>query len=143
MGCDVHLYAEIKVNGQWLLYTQPKIERCYAMFEKMAGVRGEPSNAIALPRGLPADISPATRFCADYDGTDGHSHSWLNAAEIRELVKWGETELRPRASHMNRWDFEAETGAYLFGNGWAGFVSHPDSRPAGVEDVRWVFWFDN
>ena len=144
MGCDIHLYGEIKVNGQWLLYTQPNVDRCYAMFEKMAGVTGDVRKAIAPPRGLPADISSATRFCADYDGPDGHSHSWLSSDEILELVEWCERELKPyRAKFMNRWDFESETGSYLFGNSWAGFKKYPGDRPKGVEDVRFVFWFDN
>lgn len=144
MGCDVHLFAEIKVAGKWLLYMQPRVDRCYALFEKMAGVRGDVREAIAPPRGIPSDASEATVFCAEYDKRDAHSHSWLDAREIAELCAWARRELKPyRATYMDKWDFEAETGSYLFGNSWEGFTLYPDSRPKGVEDVRFVFWFDN
>ena len=49
MGCDIHAHFEIKVDGEWLHYSQANINRNYRLFEKMAGVRGENKNAISLP----------------------------------------------------------------------------------------------
>lgn len=145
MGCDIHLYAEVKIAGAWLLYTQPRMIRCYALFEKMAGVRGDVANAIAPPRGLPGDCSRMTRWAAEYDEAYAHSHSWLDAREIAELCTWGRKKLTPSRDRqaLGYWDFEFETGAYLFGNSWEGFTRCPNDRPKMLQDIRWIFWFDN
>lgn len=144
MGCDIHLCAEVKINGEWHLYDQPRIDRNYLLFERMAGVRGEKANAIAVPRGLPADMSKMTDFLADSWGSDGHSHSWLTAQEIAELADWGKKNLGPgRRSGFSAWDMEWDWGSYLLGNSYSGFVRYPNDRPKGIEDVRFVFWFDN
>ena len=42
MGCDIHLHAEIKVNGKWEHYAHPHIRRDYRLFAKMASVRNAP-----------------------------------------------------------------------------------------------------
>lgn len=144
MGCDIHLHIEIKLNGKWEHYAAPDVWRDYRLFEKMAGVRGEVENAIAPPRGMPLDASVVTRFCCDDYGVDGHSHSWLNAQEIAELSNWGEDNLKPCGSHYRTgWDMEWAFGCYLLGNSFAGFVKYPNERPVGLEDIRFVFWFDN
>ena len=140
MGCDIHMHVEVKINDKWEHYDQPRIPRNYKLFERMAGVRGEVENAICPPRGLPTDISAMTKFCSDFWDSDGHSHSWLNAQEISELTEWGEENLEGR---FGKWDMEFSWHSYLFGNSYAGFVEYPEERPKGLEDVRFVFWFDN
>ena len=135
MGCDIHIHSEIKVGGKWLHYDQPECERDYDLFEKMAGVRGELRNAIAPPRGLPEDANETTKFDAKRWGSDGHSHSWLSASEIAELAEWQEKQgKRP---------FEAEWDHWLFGNTYSGFVRYPQDNIKDLEDVRFIFWFDN
>lgn len=139
MGCDVHIHSEIKVGGKWLHYDQPRAQRNYTLFEKMAGVRGKEENAMAAPRGLPDDATETTRFDSEHWNGDGHSHSWLNAEEIRKLGDWYREEFKGRDpdSIWPKWD------QWLFGNCYSDFMRYPDDRPKGVEDVRFIFWFDN
>lgn len=136
MGCDVHIHAEIKVGGKWLHYDQPDCNRDYALFEKMAGVRGEVENAIAAPRGIPKNATATTKFDAKHWDSDGHSHSWLGSKEIAELAEWHE-------KHGAKGLFDRKWDQWLFGNSYSGFTKYPLDRPKGVQDVRFIFWFDN
>ncbi len=136
MSCDIHLHAEVKINGTWHHYAQPECYQYYPLFEKMAGVRGDVAKAIAAPRGLPDDASVVTKFDAEKWGEDGHSHSWLSATEIAQLAAW-EKALHAPDYHAPTWD------GWLFGQTYSGFTKYPEDRPAGLEDVRFVFWFDN
>lgn len=135
MGCDIHIHAEIKVHGQWHHYDQPDCSRDYDLFEKMAGVRGEVENALAAPRGIPDNASFTTKFDAEHWDGDGHSHSWLSAHEIQQLAQWDEE--RGRGIFKREWD------KWLFGNNYSDFIKYPSGRVKGLEDVRFVFWFDN
>jgi hypothetical protein len=136
MGCDVHIHQEVKINGQWEHYRETRLPRDYAVFGKMAGVRGS-ETPIAEPRGIPEDATRMTRFCCEHDGEDGHTHSWLGAEEIVQL----EDFIKERLGN-DKWRLEMDGWGYLFGNCWGGFTKYPDERPQGVEDVRFVFWFD-
>ena len=133
MGCDIHLHQEVKINGKWEHYGIADVTRNYQLFAKMAGVRGDEA-PIAEPRGYPVDVTNVTQFDAARWASDSHTPSWLDAEEITKLFEWmkepGET--RPR-----------EWFGYLFGNHWDSFTKYPEDRPAGLEDVRFVFWFDN
>lgn len=142
MGCDVHCHFEIKVDGEWLHYSAPHIDRNYQLFSKMAGVRGE-ETPIAKPRGLPQDATKTTKLVSDYDC--GHTHSWLSADEIGELARWYEdTFCKKGAWHS----FETDGFGYLFGNGWD-YKKYPksdggyDGVPIAIQDVRLVFWFNS
>ena len=133
MGCDIHLKVEVKSRGKWLLFNQPYVNRNYELFEKMAGVRGDVSEAIAAPRGLPDDISEGTQLVYDYDEPDAHSMSYLTLIEISRLEKWWNNQEYKQF-------FNSEFG-YLFGNDYSDLDEL--ANPLEVEDVRFVFWFDN
>jgi len=141
MGCDIHFHAEIKVNGKWEHYADWSLSRNYYLFAKMAGVRNYNGvKPITSPKGLPEDMSEVTQLDAKHWKSDGHSHSFLTAKEIAELEPWAETNcIDPEF----KWKFHSKYWGYLFGNSWAGFTTYPEDRPEGVEDVRFVFWFDN
>lgn len=143
MGCDIHLHIEIKIAGVWHHYGHPKISRNYDLFQKMAGVRGDEREAIASPRGLPADITKLTAYSAEHDkGKLAHSHSYLDAGEISSLEDWLR-EFGP-PGRFGRCDLDWDIlNCYLFGNSFGGFAKYPDERPEGLEDLRFVFWFDN
>lgn len=136
MGCDIHAHFEIKVDGEWLHYSQPKIKRSYALFEKMAGVRGDVENALCAPRGLPNDISKTTEICANYDDVDGHTHSWIGADEVAEVISFIEKQ-------SGVFSVEADGWGYMFGNGWDAFSKYRNDCPDFLQDIRLVFWFDN
>jgi hypothetical protein len=133
MGCDIHTFVEVKAKDKWLLYNQPRVNRNYDLFEKMAGVRGKEENAISPPKGLPKDISESTALIYSVEEPDAHSESYLTLMEIGQLSKWWE------AQGYKQW-FDTEFG-YLFGNGFTDIDEL--SEPLPIEDVRFVFWFDN
>ncbi len=137
MGCDIHVFTEVKIKGQWYAYGHPNVYRSYTLFALMAGVRNSQNiMPISLPKGIPDDCSNVVQHAAE-DG-DGHSHSWLSATEIVELEdRW--YKINPDHNP----DLEHHLFGYLEGNSWAGFTRYPDSRPEWIEDVRFVFWFDN
>lgn len=137
MGCDIYLHTEVKINGKWHHYARVWIQRNYLIFAKMANVRNYDGmvKPISLPRGLPFDVTELTNFDYKYGEADWHSESWLKAEEITELQEYIENDLDIR-------NIESQWG-YLFGNGWDSFRKYPDSYPPGLEDIRFVFWFDN
>jgi hypothetical protein len=143
MGCDIHAHTEIKINGIWHHLSELRISRDYALFTRMANIRRYSDEIIAIsdPRGLPEDLSFLTKFIrADY-GIDGHSDSWLSAAEVANLGTWMEArhkEIKP----TEHWYCELVIG-FIFGNSWNMFTQYPEKLPLGVEDGRMVFWFDD
>ncbi len=130
MGCDIHCFTEVRINGAWHLWDQPDIGRNYHLFTRMANVRNyaDEIKPIADPRGLPADIGAATAFAYSEWEEDAHSMSWLSIEEVAEVEKWMRDQM-PRVSAPFGW---------LCGNGW-----DRAELPKGIEDARLVFWFDN
>tara|TARA_Y100000310_G_C20211786_1_gene591664 strand:- start:157 stop:579 length:423 start_codon:yes stop_codon:yes gene_type:complete len=140
MGCDIHLHTEAKIAGVWEHLNAPRIDRNYELFGFLAGVRvDDPPEIIAKPRGLPSNISTVTAFDAKRWGEDGHSHSHINAAEILLLDHW----FRRHTNEPKLISMDYDITGYLFGTGWADWSQYPNERPEGIEDIRFVFWFDN
>jgi len=147
MGCDIHLHVEIKIKGRWFCYNSPDIGRDYGLFYKLASVRGPRLGVTPIddPRGLPDDISAITALnAANMDG-DGHSHSYITAEEIASLCKWAKES--GRKGEPEWMDWQDSTFGYLFGNGMESWWEYPEDnkhlKELGMEDVRFVFWFDN
>jgi hypothetical protein len=110
MGCDIHLFTEIKksINSQdkWVnadnwrynpYYQEGNDDgermlsvesiysgRNYELFGILAGVRDHSNDSIDDPRGLPEDVSEVTKKESDRWDGDGHSHSWLTLKELKE-----------------------------------------------------------
>lgn len=146
MGCDIHFHVEVKINGRWEHYAAPNVWRNYTLFEKLAGVRGDMSEAIAKPRGIPKDATTLTKFCYKDMGMDAHTPSWISAKEIYDIEKYAKNYWSwppPRNSVFPQWNWEDVLHCYLLGNGFAGFYEFESDRPEGLEDLRFVFWFDN
>lgn len=147
MGCDIHPIVEIKIGGAWTYYGEMGIGREYALFGRMAGVRDPTQKPIAAPRGVPADASALTKLIVSIYGSDGHTHSWLNADELRALDDWYAANLAPAPpfSGYQRSLFSGPHGRclYFFGNYLCDWWRDPSTRPEGVEDVRLVFFFDS
>lgn len=144
MACDIHLHIEVKIDAQWHHLNAPSIDRNYRLFSRMGDVRQcdeivlEP---LSIDRGLPEDATFITKFDCERLGHDGHSHSWLSSREVGTLIKTREK--------WDRWDRKNSHGSsmsdifgYLLGNTFDGFVDYPEDRQ-GIEDFRFIFWFDN
>lgn len=141
MGCDIHEFVEIKVNGQWVYAGKIIIYRDYALFGVLAGVRDHDIDPVAEAKGIPSDMSKGLIFILgrgkfntveeieqniQYD--DYHSHSYLSMEEI--------------------YDAQEIYQEYLKGEDCSGIpeqlikLGELKQHPF-VEDVRFVFWFDN
>lgn len=130
MGCNSHLAIEIK--GRWSHSPEewdtwaldiPE-SRNYSLYEAMAGVRGEESNAVVPVRGVPKDCDPVTAHWIKRAGADGHTHSWLTPVEFHKAIE------RVTADDNKTWnavDGVLTTLQMLYGD----------------ENVRLVFFFDN
>lgn len=121
MGCDIHLYREKHVGGQWVSadawetkeygedsYTdvpweQRFTDRNYNLFSILACVRGrEPAPYQFAPRGRPVVMSPQVAAqCGEEDG-GYHSHSYLYLHEIKELRAFLAAEMQPISGMMDR-----------------------------------------
>ena len=138
MGCDIHLHTEVKINGEWHHYSVLRVRRDYKLFAQMAGVRNYYEvTPISEPKGLPQDASFLTKFDADRWDVDGHSHSYLDAQEIKLLKAWLVQE------NPDEHFILPDIFGFCFGNDWTHNLKYPDEKIEGVEDVRFVFWFDN
>lgn len=146
MGCDIHLFPEVKVRGDWHTFATPDVVRSYPFFSKLAGVRGIPEEEepLAPERGLPPNVAIVTRLHVGEWKEDGHDWSWLSAEEIVKIAEWAakggyDLEFPPTAHRLGL------NCGYFFGDTWGPAAR----RIAGGEtigpitDLRWVFWFDN
>ena len=174
MGCDIHAYLEKQVNGKWLLHNEKKIGRDYNLFAFMVGVRvyqersaEELIKPVSKPRGLPKDVSHSVREASKDWGDDGHSHSWLNLEELKEVEQrlgvwksysnsWFESNKEPPLPTNNR---VIKLTKNVFGEpeffvGELPIVTHVSQDLNGVikemkmveeggNKTRLVFWFDN
>lgn len=114
MGCDIHLYVEVRKNGKWesadkwqmskwgggYLNVEPEdqfySESNYELFAVLAGVRNRYGiTPIADPRGLPVDIN---KQLADYASRFlEHTPSWLT---VRELMAHDWTQIVTISGHI-------------------------------------------
>src|ERR1700747_2996878 len=89
MGCDIHTFAEVRINGKWEKVVgelfpaeswstkkwtdEPFGWRSYSMFAFFAGVRNyDHCTPISEPKGLPPD--------SEYLNTETEPH-WFNGAK--------------------------------------------------------------
>lgn len=126
MGCDIHLVCERKTEHGWAAVEFPPFAegadrlflwRDYDLFSKLAGVRPRHDDAPprVRPRGLPDDMSPEVAAIWDEWKDDGHTCSWLTAAEAESI-----------------------------GAGFENFQEVlADIRTHAGPDFRVIFWFDN
>lgn len=147
MGCDIHLHIEVMVGGKWEHYAAPNVGRWYKLFGIMAGVRGD-GPAIVAPKGFPNDASELTKILRKDYGSDGHTDSWLDHNEIMALegilAEWRDAD--DQDGRFAKYDLEhGILHTYLAGNSFTAHWRYDDFRylPEGIDDVRFVFWFDN
>lgn len=91
MGCDVHVmieYSELQNSDGSLRWSGMggiwNPGRDYAMFEILAGVRGDDDKAIFPPRGLPSDMSYLGK--ENFEDEELHSLTWLTWDEFAAAV---------------------------------------------------------
>ena len=102
MGCDIHWWSETRKDGQWhcdqkATFTDdpkdgsdmdemPDSERDYWWFGLLADVRTVWGYSFQ-PKGIPEELSTEVKKIFDQWDCDGHSHSYLTRAELKEKLK--------------------------------------------------------
>lgn len=159
MGCDIHLFVETKTNGpKWASadtwrpadgertcvdYERQFYKgRNYDLFAMLANVRnghgvagvdtGDGFVPIAMPRGLPEDVSPEVLAESDGWDCDGHSHSFFTVVELL-AYDWTRTTKKrgwvngPEFAAWSRWDRGQGFGPKRYSGGVAGGgITHID-----------------
>jgi hypothetical protein len=88
MGCDIHGFVEYKYpTGDWESIAEVYIERHYALFGAMAGVRNEDIEQVAPRRGYPKDCDIFTNYEYQEWNGDAHSASWLTTEEMEKVYE--------------------------------------------------------
>lgn len=97
MGCDIHIYLEKNVEGNWHCIDYFKLspytneyrvvpvvyERDYQLFALLAGVENRYEvEPIAPPKGLPENISSVVEHEFQIWKGDAHDCSWLSVKEL-------------------------------------------------------------
>ncbi len=139
MATSIHAFGEVKVGGRWYLHSKFKIDQSYSLFNKIAGINSDDyEEDILLPlKGIPKDVSLVTlRYYESYN-EDAHSATWFNQSEIKQLIKW--------MIHKGRYSYSdiEQTFGYVFGQYWSSATDEKEYIPKDLQDVRFVFWFDN
>lgn len=129
MGCDIHLHVEVKIDNQWHHYSALRVLRNYGLFSLMAGVRGS-FDPIVNPRGIPSDITLLTQIDLGKWDEDAHTLSYLDSSELAALAS---------RMHEEKIGEFSDYFGYFFGNDYYGREDWPEE----IEEVRFVFWFDN
>lgn len=119
MSCDIHIYREKLIDGQWVTADTWEIckwdgtalrhdeiggGRNYALFYCLAGVRqnGDGHPFSFAPRGMPITASAEVLgACEEWDD-DGHSHSFLYLHELEELLSVLEKNMVPVSGMKER-----------------------------------------
>lgn len=165
MGCDIFEYFEVYQNGRWerleVLPTIPNwddlppaqevaywslplyLDRDYRLFAILANVRNYNGiQPIALPRGLPEDLSPEVQ--ADWNA-DNASPSWFLLQELLDF-DWDQPlkGISPADTQAAKWQEQgwktyrdALQGNRFFEQGLLELQKHVSDPRL----LRMVFWF--
>lgn len=143
MGCDIHVFVERKVNGEWESADTwdngdptyvPYGDRFYAgrnyeLFGMLSkGVRTDFTNGLEA-KGIPEDLSPEVSAAFNYWESD--AHSYVSPAELKQLASM--TVIDPEFAAANEGGYYYKLFTEL----------HEKLIALGGEDQRMVFWFDN
>lgn len=121
--------------------------RSYDLFSILANVRngygfagvptGEGFRPIAMPRGLPADVSPEVKEESDRWNGDGHSHSYFTVAELLGY-DWTQTATKIgilSAREFIEWDRYDRSRARS-PKSWCGGISGPKVRHIDASEME-------
>lgn len=161
MGCDIHSRAEMDygeeawegidkalwpypyfredegVNLYNVPYTnQPFHDRQYDLFALLANVRNyyniEP---FSEPRGVPEDASKEWRAVVEDWAEDMHSHSWITAREVRELLEKSYNRRVEYSGYVSRNQYLDYVMTGTTPSSWAGGVGGPNVVTIDADDV--------
>lgn len=159
MGCDIHIYRERRINGNWETDTDVEISnieedyksyesgcgwfnRNYHVFAAFSNVRSYDNLPVSPPaenRDFPDDVTDINAACKAQWDSDGHSHGWLSLGELKYLQEQYENAMVTHSDNSDKWGNIAEyIGQYIKQITKEGYF---DGLPD--EDCRIVFFYDN
>jgi hypothetical protein len=128
--------------------------RDYALFAKLAGVRGSSNIALYPRRGIPNDTSEEVQ--AEADQPDWHSHHWLSLEEFKECLVAAKYDLLINKSTDAYYDWEKYSPYDTRPEDFTTIVNYCEqwilneaaeaqllNRTDVIPEVRIIFWFDN
>ena len=149
MGCDIHMYLEVRdTQDKWVFMKKYRLERWYSMFALFNGdVRNEGRRirSITNTRGLPKGVSNFIRQEYYKQMGDFHSESYFDWND------WIRFKLLKQEVAGQEYDFQRMMDEeIMFDSKYPTFMYRDlikDLRGAahayGKENARLVFWFDN
>lgn len=141
MGFQINAHIEIKIEGAWHHYSIPSLDRNYDMFAYLGGEFGNDRKKHFLPKGLPSDVSIATKIGYKHEEEDLFSPSWLSAEEIAEwAIAYPGVSLLGIYSCATA-EYKPYQLGYLYENSTENFLKYREDYPSEIEDIRMVFWF--
>jgi hypothetical protein len=106
MGCDIHLFVEVKQNGKWQSVSEMRdcyIERNYHMFALLGGVRNyDEITPISELKGIDKNSGRDFKIQAEYYNSDGHSYSNLTLRELLDF-DWTKKVLKKGYLDIVQW----------------------------------------
>lgn len=148
MGCDIHIHAEVKVNGRWEYFGEHSFGRYYTAFGYMANCHRSEIDPVVPNKGIPHDINPLTKLYMD--DVDYHSHSWLDKEELAKVCQRFRDHGKPNVPQCERCiargDIEQEDEGEdltFFANFIENIFEDIKDGHTAVLDYRLVFAFDN
>lgn len=156
MGCDIHLYKEKFVDGQWVTadvwqkcdlddsrmevpYESTYNDRNYNLFGLLAGVRNDHEYSL-VARGMPFDACElVSKASSDWD-CDGHSHSYIYLHELKSLRNFLQTQtvkiegMKDKAS-LEKFQESMQSGSpdYDLLYPYCGWTNQPNCVPFEVD----------
>lgn len=161
MGCDIHLFVEVRKNGKWTSankwtnkYGRMSVacEDCfyngrnYDLFAILANVRngrgfagcdtGDGFVPIAEPKGLPDDVTKEVADESSFWGSNGHSHSHFT---VKELLDYDWTQVANHRGIVTPEEFRSWS-RYKRGEGkgpelWCGGVGGRDTQILSMAEM--------
>ena len=154
MGCDIHLYVEVREQDRWLFDENIRLVRNYFLFlflnphsvshrwnnkKEVEEIKPLSSN-----RGLPPDLSSKVQREVQRWEADGHSHSWFSLSEFltfqhfKQVLDGEEVDFLTYMRSEERYGYRVQ---------WSWHEFYDYLLKLNViykpEDVRVIFWFDN
>lgn len=162
MGCDIHLFVEVRKDGKWTSADKWSNEygdrvsvaykdrfysgRNYDLFGILADVRnghgfagvdtGDGFVPICEPKGLPSDVTKEVSDESASWGADGHSHSYFT---VQELLDYDWTQVANHRGIVSPEEFE-KWSRYRREEGegpesWCGGVGGRDTQILSTDEM--------